>query len=375
MHATRQRAAGLSARFLQSPLHPMSRASSRAVLQSVAVLEIGTAKVRHLAGVDEDLSALIRMDGAASDITDDEGRPLERAELPVSAVVAGETYPARELVVHQRGRLSRVVVTVARGHDPGGARSDVAFLTVERRPEVAAGSFDRETFFDVAAHELRSPLASLSLDLERLRRRVSATGVVSPHDVARDLERVQRQATRLTLLVQNLLDASHMRSNRFSLAAEESDLCAVVAETMDMLHSQVEAAGCVLFVAPCEAIVGLWDRGRLGQVLHNLVSNAVKHGGSGKSIHVRVQREGATARLEVCDEGPGVALADRHRIFEPFQRGRNAGDAAATHSMGLGLYIVREIVAAHGGTVHVEPHAEHGSRFVVQLPIRSGHED
>lgn len=351
----------------------MSRASLQAALKSVAVLEIGTAKVRYLAGADDDLSMLIRMDGTSTNITDDAGRPLEHAELPVAAVLAGAAYPPRELVVRHRGRLSRVLVTVAPGHDARGVATDVAVLSVERRPESADG-FDRETFFDVAAHELRSPLASLSLDLERLRRRAASGGASSSHDTVRDLERVQRQTTRLTLLVQNLLDANRMRSNRFSLVAEETDLCAVVSETMDSLESQVHAAGCTLVVSDCDPIVGLWDKLRLGQVLHNLVNNAVKHGGAGKPIDVRVRREGSQARLEVRDEGPGVPPADLHRIFEPFQRGRDAGDAAATHSLGLGLYIVREIVAAHGGTVHVEPSEHDGSSFVVRLPIRTTHE-
>lgn len=351
----------------------MSRASSQTALKSVAVLAIGTGEVRHLTGADDDLFTLIRRDGEAEAITDDEGRPLEPAELPIAAVAAGRSYPSRELVVHHRGRPSRVVVTVAPGHDDRGEPTGVAVLTVERRPEPSEG-FDRETFFDVTAHELRSPLASLSLDLERLRRRAASGGGMNPQDVVRDLERVQRQATRLTLLVQNLLDANRMRSNRFALAAEETDLCAVVADTMDSIQSQVEAAGCTIVVAPCEAIHGLWDKLRLGQVLHNLVSNAVKHGGAGKTINVRVQREGKDARLEVRDEGPGVAPADRHRIFEPFQRGRDAADAVATHSLGLGLYIVREIVAAHGGTVHVESSEQHGSSFVVRLPVRSAQE-
>lgn len=261
-------------------------------------------------------------------------------------------------------------MTVAPGHDARGELTDAAILTVERCPEPSEG-FDRETFFDVAAHELRSPLASLSLDLERLRRRAAAGGTANPLDVTRDLERVQRQTARLTLLVQNLLDANRMRSHRFAVAPEEGDLCAVVAETMDMVQSQVEAAGCTLVVSPCEAIHGLWDKLRLGQVLHNLVNNAVKHGGSGKTINVRVAQEGKSARLEVRDEGPGVAPADRHRIFEAFQRGQGAADAAATHSLGLGLYIVREVVAAHGGTVHVESREQSGSSFVVRLPIRS----
>src|SRR5439155_19333462 len=111
-------------------------------------------------------------------------------------------------------------------------------------------------------------------------------------------------------------------------------------------------------------VVGRWDRSRLEQVVANLVSNACKYG-DGKPIEVRVEAHDGRARLRVRDGGLGISREDRARIFQPFER---AGGRDRAPGLGLGLYVVRKIVEAHGGRIELESEPGSGSTFTVELP-------
>ncbi|WP_234023397.1 sensor histidine kinase [Sorangium cellulosum] len=120
-----------------------------------------------------------------------------------------------------------------------------------------------------------------------------------------------------------------------------------------------------------EAVIGRWDPSRMEQVLLNLLSNAMKYGAGGP-VHVVVRRQAERALLVVRDHGMGIAEADQARIFERFERAvsvRNFG------GLGLGLYIVRWIVAAHGGTIRVESKPGAGATFIVELPLQAAETD
>jgi signal transduction histidine kinase len=111
--------------------------------------------------------------------------------------------------------------------------------------------------------------------------------------------------------------------------------------------------------------VGRWDRLRLERVLTNLLSNALKYG-RGQPVEVRVRRVGELARLEVRDHGPGIPLEEQPYVFERFKRVSSAVEKAG---FGLGLYIVRQLVEAHGGTTRVESVPGEGAAFIVELPL------
>ena len=337
-------------------------------MPAIAAIEVGSGRVLYTTGDRSLLEALLGGDHAGRPrITDPTGRILAARELPRRAAVEGVAYAPRELRVWHEGIATDVVATVARPRTVDGREEAISLLTVT--PAVERADATRERFVTIATHELRSPIASLQIDLERLKRRIGRGDALDPADLARDLERPLRQVTRLTLLIQNLLDVTRMQTDAFALARERGDLCAIVSEVVEPLVGQAAAAGCELIMSPCEPIVGLWDRVRVEQILHNLVSNALKYGGGGKPIRVGVERRGRVARLTVRDEGPGVAPEERERIFEPFVRGRGRDDAVATHSLGLGLYIVREIVAAYGGSVTVKGPAGGGATFEVELLV------
>ena len=117
--------------------------------------------------------------------------------------------------------------------------------------------------------------------------------------------------------------------------------------------------------APGGSVVGRWDADRLGQVLQNLLGNAVKHAPHGVAVVVRVEPAGEEARLSVRDEGPGIAVAHLPQLFERFYRAKASGAVG----LGLGLYITRMIVEAHGGSIAVESEPGVGSTFTVTLPL------
>ena len=226
-----------------------------------------------------------------------------------------------------------------------------------------------EDFVSVASHELNTPITSLQLAVQALSR---GQGAASPEKLARVLQTVERQGWRLAALVGEMLDVSRIRAGRFELSLETVDLAAVVRDAVERLSPQIAQARCPLSVriegegeGEGEAPVpGRWDAVRLAQVVTNLLTNAIKYG-QGQPIEVLVEERGSVARLRIADRGIGIEPALLHRVFERFERGVSAKHYGG---LGLGLYIVHEIVAALGGSVGVESELGVGSTFTVELP-------
>jgi len=222
----------------------------------------------------------------------------------------------------------------------------------------------REEFISVASHELRTPLTALTLQA-RLLERSTAGGGVGGEQLARRVAVVGRQVERLNRLVANLLDVTRLRVQRLELAHEPFDLCGLVEEVSGRFQEELGRAGRVLRVATPGPALGLWDRTKLEQVVTNLVSNAIRYGGS-EPIDVAVQASAGEVRISVQDRGRGVAPEDQARIFRRFERGQNAEGSGG---LGLGLYVVRQIVEAHGGRIELESELGAGATFTVVLPV------
>ncbi|QRK13765.1 PAS domain S-box protein [Archangium violaceum] len=226
----------------------------------------------------------------------------------------------------------------------------------------------RDDFLSLASHELKTPLTGLSLQMQLLRR-LEAENSSLPLEsskVRARLEAIDRSLRRLGLLVDNLLDVSRIRHGRLDFLFSTGDLSALVSEVVARTADEARLAGVSLISHVEPSLVGRFDRLRLEQVLMNLLSNALRHGG-GNPVEVRLERTPKGARLVVRDEGPGIPEADRERIFARFEQVRGAARAGG---LGLGLFIVRQIVEGHQGHVHVEPGpGGRGAAFVVELPL------
>ncbi|GAC1606513.1 MAG: PAS domain-containing sensor histidine kinase [Myxococcales bacterium] len=224
----------------------------------------------------------------------------------------------------------------------------------------------RDEFLSIASHELRTPLMTMDLLLATMIRALQAGGGGAPPErLLGKLQRVEAQSARLSGLVHHLLDVSRITSGRLDLDLVHLDLKALADEIVARFREQAEAAHCRLTVSTQGRVDGFWDRNRLDQVLTNLLSNAVKYG-EGKPIRLDLSgREGGGVRIMVQDEGIGIEPADQALLFERFQR---AASARNFGGFGLGLWICRQIVTAHGGEIRVESRPGAGSTFVVDLP-------
>jgi PAS domain S-box-containing protein len=221
----------------------------------------------------------------------------------------------------------------------------------------------RDEFLSLAAHELKTPLTVLQLQLDTLNDRMDDSG----QRVAKKLQRAAQSGERLALLVESLLDVSRIATGRFALDIKEFDLVDTINRVVDGLRPSAERARCEMSVVSAEPIIGAWDRLRLEQALTNLLANAIKYG-AGAPVVVSAGRDGDAVVLEVRDHGPGLPEGELARIFQRFERAasiRNFG------GLGLGLYFIQAIVDAHGGSVTATNASDGGARFQITLPLRT----
>jgi PAS domain S-box-containing protein len=223
----------------------------------------------------------------------------------------------------------------------------------------------RDELLATAAHELRGPLGTIQLLVAVLERGAN-TSSEELRSVIERMGGLQRQALFLTRLVNELLDLSQVHLGRLQLKLEEMDLSHLAREVVATIRDEAERAGSSMVVRAEEPATGRWDRTRLQQVITNLLGNAVKYAGSAP-IEVRVDAGPATARVEIEDHGPGISLEDQARVFELFGRAAGVG-VTVTAGLGIGLYISRQIVEAHGGRILLRSVPGAGSTFTVDLP-------
>ena len=218
----------------------------------------------------------------------------------------------------------------------------------------------REEFLSIASHELRTPLTALQLQLEALQTMPNLDAKLKSK-----LERAARSGERLADLISMLLDVSRIATGKIVPDPSRFDLLDAVNDVVDNLAEASRNANCEITVVGKPGLVGDWDRVRIDQVVTNVLANAFKYA-AGSPVEIVLVREGNTALLEIRDRGPGLGDADRVAIFGRFQRAasmRNYG------GLGLGLFVTREIVEAHGGSVEARNLPERGACFSVRLPL------
>ncbi len=222
----------------------------------------------------------------------------------------------------------------------------------------------REEFLSIASHELRTPLTALRLQAQLLRRLVKDDQEPAG-DSRRLIDGVERQVKRLSRLTSDLLDVSRISAGRFELDTSRFDLGVLVREVVARFEDELQAAGSSIALDLNGPVLGNWDRHRLDQVIANLLSNALKYGGDAP-IHIATRADSEVARLTVSDQGPGIATENLERIFDRFERVETSD---RTPGLGLGLFIAREIVEAHGGTIRARSVSGQGSTFTVEIPL------
>jgi PAS domain S-box-containing protein len=219
----------------------------------------------------------------------------------------------------------------------------------------------RDELIAVAAHELRNPLNVFLLTMQLLYR-LSETPTRFAQ--ARGLiEKTRKQLGRMSQLVDRLLDVTRIRAGTFELYREKFELGGLLNEVVGRFKSEDAAIAIALKL---DAVIeGEWDRIRIDQAVTNLISNAAKYAMQ-KPIEVSARVDGDEVAITVRDQGPGISAEDQQRIFDRFER---LAEPLGNRGLGLGLWITRQIVQAHGGTILVESELGKGATFVMKLPI------
>lgn len=224
----------------------------------------------------------------------------------------------------------------------------------------------REEFVSIASHELRTPLSALVIQIGMLQRRVAKTE--DGAGLAPALGRAERQTQRLTQLLDHLLDSTRIDAGQLAIVGDSGDLAEMIRDLVDRMQEQAAQAGCEVRAELATPIPGQWDRMRIEQIATNLLANAFRYA-PGAPVEVAVVAEGDVAVLTVRDHGPGIEPGRLEEIFGRYQRG---GAPRKRGGLGLGLYIVRHVVLAHGGTIVARRAEGGGMVFEVRLPRSRG---
>ncbi len=226
----------------------------------------------------------------------------------------------------------------------------------------------REEFMSIAGHELRTPITSLRLQSQlRLRNlKKGNEAAFTKEKLTKMFETDDHQLARLSRLIDDMLDISREDSGKLSMNLESFDLCSVITESIEACSEMFQEAGIIVKTSMCEPINGSWDKHRIEQVITNLLTNGIKYG-SGKPIEIKVSAENNQAVIVIQDNGIGIAELDLKRIFQRYERVHGSG----VSGLGLGLYVVNQIIEAHNGIIDVKSHVGEGSKFTINLPINA----
>jgi signal transduction histidine kinase len=224
----------------------------------------------------------------------------------------------------------------------------------------------RDAFLATASHELKTPLTSLFGNAQLLVRRVARTNALDERD-QRVARVIVEQAARLDKMIGALLDISRLQTGQLSIVRAPLELGRMVERLVEELRPTLEDHQMVLLGVP-EPLPLLGDELRLHQVLHNLLNNAIKYSPNGGTVTLELGRQGDWAVVSISDQGIGIPEAALPHLFTQFYRATNVSESQIS-GIGLGLYVVKEIVELHGGTVAVQSVEGQGSTFVVRLPL------
>lgn len=320
------------------------------------------------------------------------GKPIYFARVPATYATDSSSDQMHEKMYKKINLLSNIVVplkirnktagTIGFGtFSKGRIYTERDFLLAQEIADRVAVSIDnatlyqdattaiqaRDEFLSIASHELKTPLTSMLLQLQTVLHSIKSQSLAS-FSIERtmtSLESTISQSKRLSKLVNDLLNISLITTGRLELEREKTDLTKIVKDVSERLKEQAHKSGSEIKVLDGKAVIGHWDRIRMEQVVTNLITNAIKYG-DGKPVEVEVANGGKQALLRITDHGLGIPHDLQDKIFDRFQRGEVK---SSIKGLGVGLYLVNEIVKAHNGKIALSSKPKEGSTFTIQLPL------
>jgi PAS domain S-box-containing protein len=222
----------------------------------------------------------------------------------------------------------------------------------------------RDDFIAMISHELKTPLTSLRMQLQMLPKLFQEVTFPGKEKFFELFHRSLRQLNQFSNLVEQLLDLSRVSTGRLVLDIRRLFLADVILRVVEQYGPDLKSAGCDVKLNLDSTVEGNWDPIRIEQVIVNLLSNAMKYG-QGKPIEITTKVDGERAILMVRDQGIGISKEDQTKLFERFVR---AAPITSYRGLGLGLFIIRQIIQAHGGRIWIESESGKGSIFFVEIP-------
>jgi len=268
---------------------------------------------------------------------------------------------------------SKVNVFVALCQQRNEVKRQVAELEESRRAlratqaELEHSLKMRDDFMSMVAHELRTPLNTLFLEtqLRGMQLDKGNMAAFSEEQLRKMVARDGRQIQSMIRLINDMVDVSRIRSGKLSIRPAQTELASLLERIVSDLAQRTEAAGGTIELHAPAPVEGVWDEFRVEQIIINLLTNALRYGGS-KPVKISLTAEDGRATIEVRDQGVGIAPEDQLRIFNPFER---AGTKDVREGLGLGLYIARQLAESHEGTLDVDSVPDQGAAFRLTLPL------
>jgi PAS domain S-box-containing protein len=291
-----------------------------------------------------------------------DGTPVPFAEWPANRLLRGETVPETEYLLERLDGSTRRITTA------GGAVCDeqgnVALAVVVARDvtELRRLEEQRDDFVNAISHDLRNPLTVVLGQAQWLHSRLAQTKL-KPE--AKGAETIAKNASRMAKMLADLLESARLEAGRLELHTRVTDLFGLVRDIAERTCTPAEL-GRIQVEAPDLVPPVLADAERLERAIANLTSNALKYSPPDRPVVVRLREVDGTAEVAVIDQGVGIPAAEVPNLFTRFYR---ASTGKARDGLGLGLYITRMIVEAHGGHIRVESEVGKGSTFSIALPI------
>jgi signal transduction histidine kinase len=216
----------------------------------------------------------------------------------------------------------------------------------------------RDDFISMASHELKTPITSMKLQVEIVKRKHQAEQLTGPQ-LDKMFSTWEQQLERLNSLIDGMLDVSALSEGQLTRQASKMDLGKAIRSQVDRFYTEQ-----ISFVEK-NVVVGFWDVRRIDQIVSNLLTNAIKYGHQ-KPIEITLSQEGSWAIIEVTDHGEGIDPENFEKIFRRFERVQSE---ISVGGIGLGLYIVKQIVESNGGSICVRSKKGEGSTFIVKIPL------
>lgn len=306
-----------------------------------------------------------------------EGDVLDTEHWPINQVLKGNSITGMEVIVELLANNHRWIGSFS-GSPIFNDQGDLKFAVITVRDVTLRINFEkdlkkainsRDEFLSIISHELKTPLTSLKLQNQSALRKIKKGKFsdLTAEKLSIVFEKNESQINRVSRLVDDMLDLTRIQSGKFSYNFEKCDLGEIVNDVYDRFKEQFDNSNTLLVNQCFGEFVGNFDRDRIEQLIVNLLTNALKYG-EGKEVVIRLKMIKKVACLEVIDHGMGIKPENFELIFKKYERIVSANEVSG---LGIGLFISKEIVEAHGGKIWLESEVGKGATFIAELPLDS----